>query len=246
VNFLQSNGAYEKELENSEKAYSMFPENPVVGTDYAKALLNSGRYRGCIKVLDKVNILPQEGAHEGHDIFELANLSLAVEMAEKGKYREALKFVEDSKKWPENLGAGKPYEPDTRFQHFISSYCYEKLGKHNLADNYQDTIMNFSPNDGGQNPEPVNIFIKNHILTVNGKKEEVTPAMEKWITEQDSLYNWNISSGTSSPKAQWLIATYHGEDEKAAALEKNISAVPTENRFRLFLRAYNNFNKIKK
>jgi hypothetical protein len=106
--------------------------------------------------------------------------------------------------------------------------------------------MNFSLNDGGQNPEPVNIFIKNHVLTDNGKKENVTLAMEKWITEQDSLYNWKISSGCSSPKAQWLIARYRGEDEKAASLEKYISAVPAENRFRLFLRAYNNFNKIQK
>ena len=246
INFLQSNGAFDKELENSEIAFSKFPGNPVTGTDYSKALLNSGRYRECIRVLEKVNILPQEGAHEGHDIFELANLSLAVEMAEKGKYREALKYVEYSKNWPENLGAGKPYDPDTRFQHYISAYCFEKLGKHNLAVNYYDTIMNFSLNDGGQNPEPVNIFIKNHVLTDNGKKENVTLAMEKWITEQDSLYNWKISSGCSSPKAQWLIARYRGEDEKAAALEKEISAVPAENRFRLFLRAYDNFNKIKK
>ena len=41
-------------------------------------------------------------------------------------------------------------------------------------------------------------------------------AMENGKTEQDSLYNWKISSGSSSPKAQWLIARYHGEDEKAA------------------------------
>jgi len=106
--------------------------------------------------------------------------------------------------------------------------------------------MNFSLNDGGQNPEPVNIFIKNHILTDNGKKENVTLAMGKWITEQDSLYNWSISSGSSSLKAQWLIARYNGEDEKADSLEKVISSVPSENRFRLFLRAYNNLNTIKK
>ena len=32
--------------------------------------------------------------------------------------------------------------------------------------------------------------------------------MEKWKTEQDSLFNWKISSGSSSPKAQWLISKY--------------------------------------
>jgi hypothetical protein len=246
INFLQSNGAFEKELENSELAYKKFPANPVIGTDHAKALLNSGRYRECIKVLEKVNILPQEGAHEGHDIFELANLSLAIEMTEKGKYREALKYVEDSKNWPENLGAGKPYEPDTRFQHYISAYCYEKLDKQNLADNCYDTIRTFSLNESGQNPEPVNIFITNHILIDHGEKEEVNLSLEKWRTEQDSLYNWKISSGSSSLKSQWLIARYLGEDEKAEKLEKEIASAPAENRFRLFLRTYNNFNSIKK
>ncbi len=53
-----------------------------------KRLLNSANYRECIKVLEKVNILPQEGAQEGHDIFELANLSLAVELLETRKNTE--------------------------------------------------------------------------------------------------------------------------------------------------------------
>ena len=92
-----------------------------------------------------MKILPQEGAHEGHDIFETANLSLAVDMAEKGKYREAIKYVENSRNWPENLGAGKPYDPDTRFQDYISAYCYAKLGKNELADNYYDRIIDISP-----------------------------------------------------------------------------------------------------
>ena len=90
INFLQANGAYQNEVENSEKAYARFPGNPVIGSDHAKALLNSDRYSECLKVLEKLKILPQEGAHEGHDIFELANLSLAVGMAEKGKFRKHL------------------------------------------------------------------------------------------------------------------------------------------------------------
>jgi tetratricopeptide (TPR) repeat protein len=246
INFLQTNGAFQKELENSEKAYGKFPANPVIGTDHAKALLNSEKYSECIRVLEKVRILPQEGAHEGHDIFEQANLSLAVQMAEKGKYREALKYLENSKNWPENLGAGKPYEPDTRFQDFISAYCWDKLGKKKSADECYARIISFSATESGLFGDPLNLFIANRILIDNGKKSEADKAMEKWRTEQDSLSNWNISSGSSSPKAQWLIARYSGEDEKAAALEKEIASVPAENRFRLFLRTYNNFKRIKK
>ncbi|MBK7711729.1 MAG: DUF5107 domain-containing protein [Bacteroidales bacterium] len=242
-NFLQANGSFQKEVENSEKAWSLFPLNPVIGTDYAKALLNSGRFGECLAVLQKVKILPQEGAHEGHDIFELANLSIAVGMAEKGKYRDALKYLENSRKWPENLGAGKPYDPDTRLQDYISAFCYEKLGKHDLAEKLMNRIMNCPVS--GQYQEPANIFLANYILTEHGKKEEADLAMGRWRTEQDSLYTWSISSGSSSPKTQWLIARYLGEDQKAAELEKRISSIPTENRFRLYLRVYN-INKIKK
>jgi hypothetical protein len=42
------------------------------------------------------------------------------------------------------------------------------------------------------------------------------------------------------------MAGYQGDKEKADALEKDIASSSGENRFRLFLRTYNNFNKIKK
>ncbi len=246
IKFLQSNGAYQKELENSREAYSRFPENPVIGTDFAKALLNAGKHSECIKVLGKVKILPQEGAHEGHDIFELANLFLAVDMAEKGKFREAIKYLDTSRDWPENLGAGKPYDPDTRLQDYISGYCYEMLNKQYPANDCYKRIMNYSLIVKDQYQEPANLFIANKILINNGKKAEADLAIETWKTEQDSLFKWKISSGSSSPKAQWLIAVNQGDETRAKELEKQISSDPAENRFRIFLRAYYNFNKIKK
>ena len=246
INFLQSNGAFQKELENSRKAYSRFPGNPVIGTDFAKALLNTGKYDECINVLGKVKILPQEGAHEGHDIFELANLSLAVDLAEKGKYRDAVKYLENSRKWPENLGAGKPYEPDTRLQDYISAYCYEMLNKQDSANECYTRIMNYSLTINDQYQEPSNLFIANKILINHGKKAEAEQAIERWKTEQDSLFNWKISSGSSSPKAKWLIAVCRGDETRVKELEMQISSDPAENRFRLFLKANQNFNMIKK
>jgi hypothetical protein len=87
-------------------------------------------------LLEKVVILPQEGAHEGHDIFEAANLKLALDRLEKKKYREVIQFLDDSRNWPENLGAGKPYEPDTRLQDYVSAYCYGHLGNRKRLPNW--------------------------------------------------------------------------------------------------------------
>ena len=71
--------------------------------------------------------------------------------------------------------------------------------------------------------------------------------MEKWITEQDSLYHWNISSGSSSPKAQWLITRYNGEEEKGSCRlgEGNICSSGRK-QVQIISESINNFNKNKK
>ncbi len=223
-------------MRDYNQAYDHFPANPVIGIDYGKALISTGNFRECIKVLSEVNILPQEGAHEGHDIYELANLSITVELLERKKYREALTYVNDSKNWPENLGAGKPYDPDIRLQDYITAYCYTQLRDQKLADNYTGKIINYSKKNWGNAMDPANTFIANQVFDDNGKHQEAILAMENWKTELDSLRDWKISLGSSAQKAQWVLAKYRGEEEKAEILEKEIAIIPTENRFRLFLK----------
>ncbi len=206
VNFLQSEAAFQSEVENSGKAYSLFPSNPVIGTDHAKALLNSGRYVECLRCSRKISILPQEGAHEGHDIFELANLSLAVEMAEKGKYRKALEYTGNSRKWPENLGAGKPYDPDTRFQDYISAFCHEKLGERKPAEIFKDQIAEYSVNMEGSDQEAVNMLIGTYVLKDQGKKTCRRRDCEKMenrtglFVEMENIRGLLISKGSMAPR----------------------------------------------
>jgi hypothetical protein len=49
-------------------------------------------------------------------------------LMESKDYKEALKNIELSKEWPENLGEGKPYDVDTRIQEYMTGYCLRKLG----------------------------------------------------------------------------------------------------------------------
>lgn len=233
--FLQSEGAFQKQLEYSKKAYLYFPTNPVIGIDYAKALINTGNFRECTRVLEKIKILPQEGAHEGHDLYEVAYLSIAVELLAQNKYREALKYVDLSRNWPENLGAGKPYDPDERLQDYISSFCYMQIGNRKMAENFSDSIIKYSLVKWSGVRDQSNIYIANRVFIEAGKRQTANLAMEKWIHEQDSLSNWKISSGSSSPKAKWLIAKFRGQEAEADSLEKQLLSVPTENLFRLSL-----------
>jgi Tfp pilus assembly protein PilF len=233
----QKTGAFQEQLKNSEKSYKMFPENPVIGIDYVKALINTGNFRKSLKVLDNITILPQEGAREGHDLYELANLSQAVSLIEQKKFDEAIKYIDDSKNWPENLGAGEPYDPDNRFQDYLSSFCFRMKGKDELADNYSNQIISYSGKNWKGAGDPSNIYIATMVFDKAGKNREAAIAMEKWKNNQDSLRNWRIAAGSLSPKAQWLMAKYNDNKEESARLEKEISAIYSETRFRLLLKS---------
>jgi tetratricopeptide (TPR) repeat protein len=240
--FLQAEGAYAEELNNSKQGYNHFPDNPVIAIDYAKALINTGNFRESIKVLNEAKILPQEGAHEGHDLFELANLSMAVGFIEQKKYKEALKYINNSKNWPENLGAGKPYDSDIRFQDYLSAYCYSNLGNQKLARECYNQIIDYSLVYWGNSADPGSTYIANQVFNERGKKQDAISSMRIWKVEQDSLYNWKISAGSSAPKIQWVLAKCLGEEEKSKTLEKEIAFIPGETRFRLFLKTMNIIN----
>jgi tetratricopeptide (TPR) repeat protein len=242
---LQSEMLYDDQFIKTKQAYLRFPANPVVGIDYAKALINNGKYSECLKILERITILPQEGAHEGHDLYELANLSLTVNLIEQGKFDQAIKHIDASKKWPENLGAGKPYEPDIRFQDYLSAFCHRMTGKDDISKEYFNRILEYSHKNWKGGGDPVNIYISNMIFEKAGKLDLAVRAMDKWKNDQDSLRIWNISPGSQSPKVKWIIAKLNGCKEESDRLENEISSAPAEARFRLFLRSADIINSKK-
>ena len=113
---------------HNAEAYRKFRQNPIISMDYARSLLNTGRFAECLAVLRTTLVLPQEGAQEGHEIYELANLSLALQMMDKKKFKQSLSYINEARKWPENLGSGSPYNPDTRLHDYMAAFSEMNLG----------------------------------------------------------------------------------------------------------------------
>lgn len=129
-----------------------------------------------------------------------------------------------------------PYNPDIRFQDYISAFCFSRLGDKKQADNCLGQIISYSEKQWGNGTDPTMIDIANKLFNDYGKQKEAAQYMAKWETEQDSLCRWKILPGSSSPKAQWVLAKYQKENEKSELLENEIGALPSEIRFRLFLK----------
>src|SRR5690606_41547376 len=64
-----------------------------------------------------------EGANDGRLLYREAWLMQAAEQIRTKKYKTALASIEKAKLWPENLGAGKPYDDmiDLRVENYLEA-----------------------------------------------------------------------------------------------------------------------------
>jgi predicted Zn-dependent protease len=121
--------SYREALDVAKRGFENFPGNYMLGMEYAKALIDNNQCGAAAEVLDRLVVLPYEGASEGRVLFEKAQLLLAAGSIRSRDYGRALEHIARSKEWPEHLGAGKPYNPDERLQKYLESYCRARLAR---------------------------------------------------------------------------------------------------------------------
>lgn len=226
-----------KGLESARKAYEHFPENPVTGIDYAKSLLDAGQFAASLKILDKVRVLPQEGAREGHTLYTVANLADALTLAENKKYKEALRSLDKARLWPENLGTGKPNEPDTRLIDYLAAYCETALGHSKQAREYEQSIVDYTLDTEGEgNRHALSNYLGLKLLWNTGKSDRASAFLKTWEAGQDSLRNWDIAPGSDAPEVQWILAKTQNDDARAEKLRQDLISDKDYNLTTLFFR----------
>ncbi|ARS38433.1 DUF5107 domain-containing protein [Sphingobacteriaceae bacterium GW460-11-11-14-LB5] len=171
-----------------EPYYNAHQDNYIIGMLYAKALLLNKDYRKCTELLSKINILPFEGATIGRELYREAELMQAIERIQHHDYNTAITFIDEAKKWPLNLGVGKPYPEnlDERLEDWMSYLCYKQMGKRAAAKASLQKIIQFK----SKIENTVNNFIaSNHLATAwalekLGKRAEAS----KWLKGQVKQY----------------------------------------------------------
>jgi hypothetical protein len=98
---------------------------------HAKALLANGRAAEAASRLARLNVIPYEGSSEGRRLHREAHLMLAVAALRKGDDAAARREVDTARLWPENLGAGKPYDADVdeRLEDFLAAQALDRSGR---------------------------------------------------------------------------------------------------------------------
>ncbi|HEX9189796.1 MAG TPA: hypothetical protein VGB87_22160, partial [Vicinamibacteria bacterium] len=108
-----------------------FPASYILGMLHAKALLANGRAAEAASRLARLNVIPYEGSSEGRRLHREAHQRLAVAALRKGDAATARRAVATARLWPENLGAGKPYESDVdeRLEDFLAAQALDRAGR---------------------------------------------------------------------------------------------------------------------
>ncbi len=178
----------EKALSIVEPFYKNHSENYIIGLLYAKCLFETKQYANAANLLLSVNVIPFEGATDGRELYRQSLLMLAVENIKNKKYKNAIDNISKAKLFPLNLGSGKPYDDDIdyRTEDYLTSICYEKMGKKQAATDLLKTISTFPETKGGYK---ANIILQAWALQNTGNEKGAIELIEKkTAVEKDSSF----------------------------------------------------------
>jgi len=144
ANIYNRRGDFLAALEISEKGHDKFPGNYILDISYSKSMTNTGQYEKSLDILNKTNILPYEGERSAQNIYEYNYLMLAFNGFQAGDYDMALDYLDKSEAYPENLGSGKPHNPDYRNQNILRARIYNKSGEGEKAQEANAKIQEYN------------------------------------------------------------------------------------------------------
>jgi tetratricopeptide (TPR) repeat protein len=204
IQYTQKQNDFPTALAHSKLALSKFPDNYAIAMLHVKNLIHSEDYAAAIDLLNRTNVLPFEGASEGRQLYEQAHYGQAMNLMEQEKYEEATQTLLAAKEWKENLGVGKPYDPDERMVNYLL-YQIAKQEKSKLTtlESYQSKVIEYTKNFPQKNSYATALalalmlerersdFIIRHYPTIEQLPTNLKRAVQKSLnmkrTEESSL-----------------------------------------------------------
>lgn len=117
--YRAENGQEQEALALLKEATTKFSGSYVLEMDYIRVLNSLGQYKKAMALLDKIHVLPYEGAGEGRALFKTVYLNAALEDLQSKRWKSARTKLEKSLEWPENLGVGKPFNTNETMQNYL-------------------------------------------------------------------------------------------------------------------------------
>ncbi|HET9065661.1 MAG TPA: DUF5107 domain-containing protein [Gemmatimonadales bacterium] len=128
VDALERAGAWRAADSTARVGLTRFRDDFTLQLLRATALLQLGRGGDAAAILDRVQVLPSEHARESHHLFVQAHSMVALDALARGDTKRAARELQLALIWPENLGQGKPYQPDERLVRYLQAVVAVRSG----------------------------------------------------------------------------------------------------------------------
>lgn len=201
--YLQKNRMQEA-LTLSKESMANFPKNSQIQFNHAKSLLANNLFQDCFNVLEKTVILPYEGSQGGRILYRQAAVMQSLLLYQNKEYNEAVSLVGKARIWPENLGVGKPNNPDQRIEDFLEAEYLSRTGNKERVKELYDNIISFTQNRNRFNSTDLLYLMVLKRLSMNKEINDFLAKWENQSTNKDMLrwvrqaLNSNGSGGYST------------------------------------------------
>ncbi|MDD4645025.1 MAG: DUF5107 domain-containing protein [Bacteroidales bacterium] len=213
--FYAKNRVWSRYLEISEKATVKIPGHMILDFDQAKAELNNQNYDACLDILNRIILLPAEGAREGHDVYRSALVLRALDYLKHQRYQKALDDLSAARLWPESLGVGKPYLADERIEDYLTGLCYLQMDKRAEAGKSFARVINDTINRKSGWDSPSLLVALSYRLASREKEGD------------DLLTSW-MKVEPANPIMMWSVAMYSGNLPAAQKALERLDWKPEE------------------
>ena len=131
-------------LAAARQAAADFPAEVPLQIDLAESLLTVGQPAEAAAVLDAVAALPYEGASDIYGLYVRAHVAIGIAAMQKAAWPAAVEALEKSKLYPEKLGTGAPFHPDTRMQDYLIALSLDRMGARDKAAALRQAIRDYT------------------------------------------------------------------------------------------------------
>ena len=131
-------------LAAARQAAADFPAEVLLQVDLVETLLTVGQPAEAAAVLDAVAALPYEGASDIYGLYVRANVAIGLEAMKTAAWPAAVQALEKSKLYPEKLGSGAPFHPDSRMQDYLIALCLDRMGEKAKAAAMREAIRDYT------------------------------------------------------------------------------------------------------
>jgi tetratricopeptide (TPR) repeat protein len=142
--FLLRQAQEDEALAAARRAVADHPAEVALQVDLARALLAAGEPHEAATVLDRVAALPYEGATDIHGLYVRTHVGIGLAAMKTRAWAEAIRALELSKLYPEKLGTGAPFHPDTRMQDYLIALCLDRMGEKQKAAALLESVREYT------------------------------------------------------------------------------------------------------